>query len=339
MSKDSEHRGACMANEDEQGLHDPRDAAAYWFAQERSGNMDEAERGRFEQWRRADPEHEREYRRAKGIWNAARLIPPERLRALAREPQAREAPLLARRRLALGLGAACAAAVVAAIALPQWHGAPSYAEEFSTRHGERRQVALPDNSLIDLNTDTSLAVRFYAGRRVVKLARGEAVFIVAHDADQPFYVNAGDTVVRVTGTRFDVRRLAGKEVLVAVASGSVAVRHGFWWGGKTAQLEAGQTIVAGAQGLGPVSREDVGPLLAWRQGRVVFRDMPLSLAIAEINRYAPHAIQLQDAALAQVRIAGVFSTDNVQPFLDLLPAIAPVRVLRQPDGTAVVARR
>lgn len=317
-------------------LTDPRDAAAYWFARERSGRMDEVERQRFENWRRADPEHDREYRRAKGIWNATRLIPTERLRALTRESQPQ--PFFQRRRVFIGLGAACAATVAAGIVLPQWFASPGYSKQFSAGHGQRRQVALPDDSLIDLNTDTTLAVRFYTKERVVELAAGEAAFSVTHDSERPFYVKAGDATVRVTGTRFDVRR-DGDAVQVAVESGSVEVRRGPWWNRDVAHLSAGQTVNTLAQGgLTPVDRTDVESLMAWRQGRIVFRNTPLFQAIAEINRYAPRAVRLNDAALNQVRIAGVFSTDNTQAFLDLLPTIAPVRV-QSSDGTPVVVRR
>ncbi len=92
-------------------------------------------------------------------------------------------------------------------------------------------------------------------------------------------------------------------------------------------------------GLAPVARDDVAALTAWRQGRVVFRNTPLVQAIDEINRYAPRSIQLDDGTLAQTRIAGVFSTDNTQAFLDLLPTIAPVLVLQRPDGTPSIVRR
>lgn len=320
-------------------LTDPRDAAAYWFARERSGGMDETERQQFESWRRADPEHDREYRRAQGIWNATQLIPAERLRALAREPQAGALPLFQRRRLVIGLGTACTAAIVAGVTLPQWLSPPSDSQQISTGHGERRQVALPDDSIVDLNTDTALTVRFYAGQRVIELLAGEAAFSVTHDLARPFYVKAGDTTVRVTGTHFDVRR-DDNRVRVAVASGSVEVRQGPWWNRAVSQLQTGQTVTTLAQGgLSPIAQMDVDAFMAWRQGRIVFRDTPLSQAIVEVNRYAPRPIQLNDAMLAQVHIAGVFSTDNTQAFLDVLPNIAPVRVLQQPDGTPSIARR
>lgn len=318
-------------------LTDPRDAAAYWFARERSGSMDDADRQRLDNWRRAHPEHEREYRRALGIWNVAGMIPSERLRTLAGEPRKQDAPSLGRRRLALGLGTACAAAIVAAVVLPESES-PGYSQEFSTEHGKRRQIALPDGSTVDLNSGTSLAVSFYNGRRVIELAAGEAAFAVTHDADRPFYVRAADTVVRVTGTRFGVR-LDVRQVRVTVESGSVEVRQGSWWNRDTTKLSAGQTVQANAEGLAPVQHADAGALLAWRRGRVVFHDTPLSEAVAEMNRYAPQAIKLGDAGAGRMRVAGVFSTDDMQPFLDLLPAIAPVRVWHRPDGTPVIASR
>ena len=50
-------------------LRDPRDAAAFWFARVRSGQMDAAQQRQFDAWRQADPAHDLEYRRACGVWN------------------------------------------------------------------------------------------------------------------------------------------------------------------------------------------------------------------------------------------------------------------------------
>ncbi|ALM82842.1 FecR family protein [Bordetella sp. N] len=337
-------------------LTDPRDAAAYWFARVRSDTMSAAERQQFEAWRHNDPAHDLEYRRAEGIWNAANLIPADRLRALmsdgaapttkpfqkeeTRHHAAPRAPRPNRRLvLGLGLGGACAAAVAAGVWLPPLLEAPSFDQPFASGHGERRQVALPDDSVMELNTDTNVSVRMYRDRRLVELAAGEAAFTVSHNADRPFYVQAGATTVRVTGTRFDVRR-DGDAVLVAVESGSVEVADGPWWRRDKAALTKGQSIRNRAGGgLNAMEQSDVASLLAWRQGRIVFRDTRLANAVAEINRYAPAPIRLDDASLADIRVAGVFSVENTQAFLDLLPNIAAVQVRRQDDGSALIQRR
>ncbi|OWT69081.1 MULTISPECIES: FecR family protein [unclassified Achromobacter] len=354
-------------------LTDPRDAAAYWFARVRSDDMSASERHRFEAWRRADPANEKEYLRTQGIWNATGRIPADRLRALMAEGTApgavhrghvdqgqaarghvdharqgsgrpgmqRPVAPAPRRRLVfgLGLGTACCVAVAAGVALPRWLETPSYDQSLATGHGERRQVALPDDSVIELNTDTNATVRLYGDRRVVDLSAGEAAFTVSHNAARPFYVQAGATTVRVTGTRFVVRQDADT-VLVAVESGSVEVSNGPWWQRDKAALTGGQSVRSQpGGGLNTPETTDVAALLAWRQGRVIFRDTRLALAVAEINRYARTPIQLADASLADIRIAGVFSTENTQAFLDLLPTIAPVRVRHLDDGRLVIQRR
>lgn len=320
-------------------LKDPRRAAQYWLVREQSGLMPEAERQRLDEWRRADPAHELEYKRARGIWKAVALIPPERLQALVDRPAKDRPAFLRQRRLALRWAAACTAAVVAAVGLSHWPGPAEYSALLTAAQGERRQVTLPDDSVVELDTGATLTVHFYAGRRVVELSRGEALFTVTHDAHRPFLVKTGDTVVRVTGTQFDVRR-DDASVRVGVEQGSVEVKHGPWWNRDTALLGAGQVVRTLPSGhLSEVRQADMAALLAWRQGRIVFRNTPLPQAVEEMNRYAARAIRLDDPALANVRIAGIYSTDDVQSFLQLLPTIAPVRVVRQPDGTAVITAR
>jgi len=322
-------------------LTDPRDAAAYWFARAHSEQMSQAERQQFEAWRRAHPSHDLEFRRARGIWNASAQLGEERLRALTQEPLAassRRAP--PRRRLVAGLVLAGAAAVVAAVALPRWgEGDPGYAAQYATQLGQRQQVSLPDASIVDLNTATQLSVALHADRRVAELKSGEATFSVTPDASRPFYVEAGGVTIRVTGTRFNVRRDADV-VRVAVESGTVAVQSGHWWSRSQVLLTAGQGTRTAQDGrLSPSEKLDVANLLAWQRGRAVFRDVPLSEAVSEMNRYGHAPIRVSGNDVAAMRISGVFSVDNPKAFLDLLPAIAPVRVQSGADGSALIVRR
>lgn len=321
-------------------LRDPRDAAAFWFARVRSGQMDPAQQRQFDAWRQADPAHDLEYRRACGVWNGMALVDPAKLRALAAEPEpAPRRRSVLRRPLMVGLGLACVA-LVAAVALPQWFGAsPGFAQQYATQVGQRQQASLPDASVVDMNTATRLSVRLYADRRVVALEAGEATFSVTPDAQRPFYVEAGGATIRVTGTRFNVRRDADV-VRVAVDSGTVDVQAGHWWNRSQVQLTGGQgTHTLADGGLSPSEKVDVPNLLAWQAGRAVFRDQPLADAVSEMNRYGRKDMRVADAKVGRIRISGVFSVDNPQAFLDLLPAIAPVRVQTAADGVVTILGR
>lgn len=328
-----------MEPESPENSNDPDSRAAWWVARMLSGEATEAEQRACMSWRRAAPENDRQYCNMMYFWEASLKAPQEQLRAILTRGDAPHRKPMIRRRLVLGAGAACAAAVVAGVALPQWGTmAPGYELDVDTARGERRQVILPDGSVLDLNTATRAKVRLYAGKRAVQLLAGEIMFTVAPDPNRPFVIDAGLGRVVVTGTRFDVRRDSDR-LRVAVESGSVEVSAGPWWSPKTEMLKAGNGAGIGPEGgLVRIATVDVAAATAWRKGRIVFDNIPLAQAVAEMNRYLQHPLRLQGAGLGQLRIAGVFGIDDPEAMLDALPKIAPVVVHRQPGGAVIAAR-
>jgi len=315
--------------------NNPRDAAAYWFARVHSGSFTVAEREWFAQWRQADNRHEREYRALDEIWQATGMLPEDELRELLEAPEPlAERRRRSRRRWLAGAGAACTAAVVGGVL---FHGyrteTPDPVQRLATAPGERRKASLHDGSIIDMNVSTELIVSYYATRRTVELLGGEATFSVAANSGRPFFVNAGDVDVRVTGTVFNVRR-EPDHVSVAVREGSVEVASGHWWNRARAVLTA--NMAASARPGHPLlaERADVAALTAWRQGKVVFKDQPLEEVLQEMNRYLSHPIHLADSRLKRLRMAGVFSIEDAEGFLLALQGQLPISVMRRPDGGA-----
>jgi transmembrane sensor len=92
---------------------------------------------------------------------------------------------------------------------------------FQTRHGERLTEHLTDNSVIELNADTTVMVRYERTERQVTLVRGQADFRVAHEGRR-FRVLAGPAEVIAVGTNFDVR-VEQDTAVVTVIAGRVAV--------------------------------------------------------------------------------------------------------------------
>jgi transmembrane sensor len=211
--------------------------------------------------------------------------------------------------------------------------APTHVTRYATAHGEQRSEALPDGSVIEMNVSTELVVRYYAKRRSVELLHGEASFEVAANPDQPFFVDAGTVDVRVTGTVFNVRR-EQDQVSVAVQSGSVEVTSGHWWTREKAMLTAGMTTQAQPGLPLSVAQADVVALTAWRQGKVVFKDQPLEDMVREMNRYLVRPIRLTDSRLKRLRMAGVFTIQDADGFLQALQSNLPIAVVWRPDGGA-----
>src|SRR5262249_22253411 len=93
---------------------------------------------------------------------------------------------------------------------------------FSTQHGERQTQRLPDNSVLHINTDTAIAVRYSKAERLIVLESGEADFEVAHESARAFRVLAGPAQAIAHGTELDVR-LKGELAVVTVIEGRVGV--------------------------------------------------------------------------------------------------------------------
>jgi len=324
-----------------------RDQAVVWYTRERLGTLDADARQARDAWLAADPDHARQYESVQAVWRVADTVPDADLRDMLAQTETQSEsrsgfrPAHAgRRRFALGLSAACALLVTAGVLGPRlWAPEADYTQTLATAKGERHRIVLPDGSLLELNTDTRAKVALYADRREVELLAGEILFTVSPDAARPFTVHTGQSQVRVTGTRFNVRR-DGDAVALAVEEGSVAFTAGAWWNRSTRNLTAGYVLrLAPGQALAAPHQENVAAITAWQRGRLVFRDTPLSQVVAELNRYLQDPLRIDDKRLAQLRVAGTLPIDDPESVLAVLPRIAPVMVLYPADGSRVLAPR
>ncbi|MPS78403.1 MAG: DUF4880 domain-containing protein [Achromobacter sp.] len=316
------------------GPDDSRDAA-WWFARWHSGDLTRRDRRAFARWRREHPERAREFDRMQQLGAAAAGLSREQVQSLLGGPVPTRPRAARHMRAPLRIALACAA--VAAMALGVWWSlpapTPSFTTTVSTERGERRQLSLPDGSVLEINGGTSATINLYAERRDVALASGEITFTVAPDAQRPFIVDAGSGVVRVTGTVFDVRRDPDR-VTVLVESGTVQVSGGHWWNLGRAVLRAGHGIrVPGSGAIGVPAPADVSSATAWREGRVEFKNAPLTEVVREMNRYLPVPLRLADDRAGRLRVSASFPLDRPQALIDALPAIAPVRLATQSGGT------
>ncbi|CUI88295.1 FecR family protein [Achromobacter kerstersii] len=339
---------------------DPRDpaTAAWWFARWHSGELTRRDRRAFARWRRDHPERAREFDRMQQLGAAAAGLPRDQVESLLGGPVPARPGLrsgwrsgvreglragVRRSQRQFALRAAFACAGLAAVALGVWWSlpveAPTFTAAIRTERGERRQLTLPDGSVLDINGGTQARVLLYAARRDVVLDSGEINFTVSPDAARPFIVDAGSGVVRVTGTVFDVRRDAN-QVAVLVESGTVQVSGGHWWNLGHAVLRAGHGIrVPGSGAIGVPAPADVQTATAWRDGRVVFKNATLTDVVSEMNRYLATPLRLSDDKAGRLRVSASFTLDRPEALVDALPSIAPVRMTPHPGGPIDIQRR
>ncbi len=177
---------------------------------------------------------------------------------------------------------------------------------------------------------------------------------MVHDAARPFFVHAGDAVIRDVGTQFEVRLHTDHAVDVLVDEGQVEVRGSSTaagaassGGGNGQSADWVQALSAGEQLLiaGPrlqvmsVSPQQVADDLAWRDGALVFQGEPLAQALVEVGRYTRSRIVLLSPRVGSLPISGRFRTNDVSGFFQALQAALPVRVSRPEPGVVYIAPR
>ena len=199
---------------------------------------------------------------------------------------------------------------------------------YATEIGEQRLVHLEDGSMVQLDTDSRVRVRLHRDRREVALLSGQALFTVSHDAARPFRVVAGETEVTALGTIFDVRRLAAGE-RVTLVQGAVDVRN-VEVATQVWRLAPGDQVIA-APAAQP-RRVDVALETSWVEGRLVFRDVPLKQAVAEVNRYLTDKIVLSDGAFADATLNGVFKTGDRDAFVSAAAEVFNLTAVPLQDG-------
>lgn len=192
----------------------------------------------------------------------------------------------------------------------------------TTGPGEQKTLTLNDGTLVTLNANSRVLVKYDEHLRRVVLAYGEAYFHVTKHQDRPFDVVIGNRKVVALGTSFQVRREdpTGSAFAVTLIEGRVAIEP----------LSLADTVpslpMPDIKVLNPGQRlhiQDDSETLdtpslvkvtAWQHGQLIFEDTSLSDAAAEFNRYGKDKITLSGTMVGSIRVGGVFRIGDPAAF-------------------------
>lgn len=293
-------------------------AAADWHTRLEGASPDGDWDG-FTAWLESDPRNRVAFDAVDGAASeAVELLSLNRELVVAATPARRMSS-----RAFLGIAGLAAAVLVAIVARPDLFSAQEW-DTISTPAGERLDVQLADGSSVHLNTNTEISVSLTGRSREVRLARGEALFEVLSDAARPFKVTVGDRDVRVVGTTFNVLRHDGR-ITVTVEQGKVEVRAQGHRG--NVRLGAGDQYAA-REGVAAyqVAKIDPSTAAAWRSGRAVYTNAPLSEVASDLSRYYGRPIVVGDAETGALKFSGILKIEDQMTTLRRLEALLPVVV-------------
>ena len=320
--------------------------AAEWVFRTQ-GTLSKSQLEAFDAWRRADQRHDYAFKAASEAYSdLADLAQIPEVNTLFSPPTWRERTFEALRRfpplhwLAVRPQRRMATGFVAVAALLLAISPPLRSPAYETQVAEMRAVTLPDGSIVALGSNSRLETHFTRNERRVALKRGDAFFAVTKNAARPFYVDAGDAVVRVVGTKFDVAR-GSADVRVAVVEGTVEVAEPT--SSTSPKRSDPQFITAGQQltaarnnGQMEFRVSQLSPPAARASLRLDYSDAKLSDVVADANRYYTPGIELA-GTVGDLRVTMSFRSTQVEATMKNLMGILPVNVAENPDGRLVIS--
>lgn len=341
------------------------DQAEDWLITIQGSDVSTFEMHRFEKWLMADKRHYHCFERVLRRWNqVSELIDSEahrtlesnlnNARAIFRDGE--EAPATSnvvsfRQKVSQHFNpykysafAACAVfALVAFFAFTNQQQADT--QVFSAPKGEMVTAELSDGSRIVLSGNTHIETSMQRNERHVKLLSGQAYFDIAKDETRPFYVQAGETRVKVVGTAFDINKGA-RNIRVAVEEGVVEVSkdvtHKTFDNKVTTtqitltrgqMVETQNSIHADFSGVNEIDLDDISP---WQSGRLRYNDASLADITADANRFYKQRIVIASDKIQNLRVTASFKVEDIEKTFEDLAMVLPIRINKDAENNIFI---
>jgi ferric-dicitrate binding protein FerR (iron transport regulator) len=207
----------------------------------------------------------------------------------------------------------------------------------SAAYGQRRQIVLPDSSVVVLNGNSSIryASRWPEGGTREVWLDGEGFFSVIHTQNhRKFKVHTPGAVdVEVLGTEFNVRYRRGT-ARVVLQTGKVKVNRE----SQAYTMRPGEMLTAPAGTAGfQAAMVDPAVDLSWKGKMLVFREATLESVAAELEDSYGTRIRFRDAGLGQEIFNGSIPADSVEVFFRKVEKLYSAKVTRQ-NGVYLIER-
>ncbi|GBQ25353.1 hypothetical protein AA12717_2036 [Gluconacetobacter sacchari DSM 12717] len=282
------------------------ETAAYWFARLHAPDFSEQDRQRFTAWYNETPAQAQAYELISAIWQASEIATSQSGRTVAVSPA-----LLTRRGVLAGVSALMLGAFAV---LPD----PAEATIRATRTGQQMTFAASPSMTVLLDSDSSVAVH---GRpRTLALLYGQ-IQVNCRGDDTRNGIDLEQWHACLPSGSFNMFRSPLKNTLTVLSGTAVLSRAGM---ASPCGLRAGERATILPDGRLSIDHPLIDDVMAWRSGRLAFRNTPLSEAVEEMNRYSTTKILVQDSA-ANLRISGFYHFGQNAAFARLLENVLPVR--------------
>lgn len=195
---------------------------------------------------------------------------------------------------------------------------------------------LSDGSVITLNKNSSLTFpeKFDDDVREVVM-KGEVFFSIAPDKSKPFIIHADNTLIKVVGTRFNVKSLANStDIEVIVESGKVLfmVLDESRKDSNSVALEAGDKGIYSKinKSLRKIKSENPNEMF-WSTRTLVFKRDRLIDVLHSLQTNYQVKIELAADDLSDLRFSSTFVDQPIDSVLSIIGATLDLKIVRSKD--------
>lgn len=304
-----------------------RESAAQWWLRAEAAPADRLLAQQLERWLDADDRHRLAYAELACLSGALAQLRAEDVAAVSgwrRDEPTRAPPRDAWRWLAQALGVL----VLVALGwwwLPDW--IVHWRSDLHTAVGEIRTQTLADGSVLTLDSDSAVSLRWSDSRRELRLLRGVLHVQVARDPLRPLTVHSGGLSARAIGTAFSVDAVRHE---VRVDAGRVRVHLA---GLPDVELDAGQAAQVLDAGWQRATITAQAP--DWSRGQRIYQAVRLREVLNDLDRYLPQRLWLRAAPVLEQPVSAVLDLGDPARALQQLCAAHGLAVQHWP-GVLVI---
>ena len=214
---------------------------------------------------------------------------------------------------------------------------PSYAY-ISTPYAAIKTVWLPDSSEVVLNANSSIRFNTNPTRNKREVwITGEAFFKVRHIDNagkaQPFAVYAGDAVIEVLGTEFNVKSVnntTGVLLRQGKVRFSIPASHS-----ATIMQPNDYCLFNASQG--KISTRVANPVLytSWMEQKYRFEKTPVREICETLKEYFGYDFMIRKPELATMAVSGTLELQNEQVMLRILSELLNAKVTKEGNQVTI----
>lgn len=245
------------------------------------------------------------------------------------------------------LAAAAAVALILVPALSFWyvHKSAEQSQQLAvnyvqcaTKSGETKDIVLPDNSKVTLNSQSMLVYPESFGKERTVFLSGEAVFDVTASEENPFLVQTSEITVRVHGTVFNVNAYFDlPTVSTTLNRGSVSV----WPNAspeRVVELNPDERYeYEKATGAIVTQKVNSKESMSWTGGELCFRSADIHEIIGVVQRHYGVQVYLATDRYDNAKITARFiHGETVDELMDAICGVVPHMKYTHTDNTIYI---